>query len=216
MIELFSDDIFIGLEIEDVLCISGSPLCVQNLQDSFNRPPKYGRDIDWSGYTVYDAASTMLRFLARLPEPVIPLERYEVFVKPLRQNFLDWKRTTEFPTSSPWSGMNESIIEEYRWQIISLPWVSSNLLLYLLDIFAVIASHSESNKMTSWRIAKVFRQVILSPVKAGGYYTEDDPFSGLSQYVLTFLIQHRNFFCFNWSDKDSLPAMSTPVQTARL
>lgn len=55
-------------------------------------------------------------------------------------------------------------------------------------MFAVIASHSESNKMTSSRIARVFQPAILSPVKAGEYLIEGDTFSELSQHVLTFLI----------------------------
>ena len=144
--------------------------------------------MNWSGYTVHDAANIMLRFLNQLPEPVIPLERYEAFQNPLKPKFLDWKRTAESLTRFPWPHKDESIIREYKRQITLLPGVSRQLLLYLLDTFAVIASHSESNKMTSSRIARAFQPAILSPVKAGEYFIEEDAFSELSQHVLTFLI----------------------------
>ena len=184
VIELFSDDMFIGSRVENIFCIGGSPLRLRTLQDSFDRPPKYGKNLDWSGYTVHDAAGIMLRFLHRLPEPVIPSEKYEAFLNPLKQNFLDWKRTTESQAITPHLPM----IDEYVRQITLLPDVSRHLLLELLDIFAGIASRSGSNKMTSWRIAKIFQPVILSPVKADDYFIEEDAFSELNYYVLTFLI----------------------------
>ncbi len=194
VIEPVFDDILIGLMIENIFCVSGSPLRLQNLQDSFNKPPRYGEGIDWSGYTVHDAASTMLRFLNRLPEPVIPPERYEAFQNPLKQHFLEWKRTTESPTRLSWLRRDESIIQEYKHQLTLLPEVSRQLLLYLVDLFGAIANDSESNQMTSSRIAKVFQPVILSPVKAGEYFIEEDTFSELSQHVLTFLIDYQDYF----------------------
>ena len=190
VIELFSDDIFVGSKVENIFCIGGSPVRLRTLQDSFDRPPKYGKNLDWSGYTVHDAASIMLRFLRWLPEPVIPSERYEAFLRPLKQNFLDWKRTTESQAITP----NLPIIDEYVRQLILLPEESRHLLLYLLEIFAVIASRSGSNKMTSSRIAKMFQPVILSPVKADDYYIEEDAFSELSYHVLTFLIDFNEHF----------------------
>ena len=95
-------------------------------------PPRFGENLDWSGYTVHDAASILLKFLNQLPEPVIPLEKYEAFQNPLKEYFLDRKRTTE------------SINQEYKRQISLLPGASRQVLLYLLDLFAVIAFHSES------------------------------------------------------------------------
>ncbi|KAK0517095.1 hypothetical protein JMJ35_000250 [Cladonia borealis] len=176
-----------GSEVENIFCISGSPLRVQTLQDSFDMPPKYGKNLDWSGYTVHDAASIMLRFLYQLPEPVIPLERYEAFLNPLKvydQEDWHWSRV---PLASL-----ELIIHEYTRRIDLLPEVSRDLLLYLLDVFGVIASYSESNKMTASRIAKAFQPVILSPVKAGGHFIIDDISSELTQSVLTFLIDFQD------------------------
>ena len=148
VIELFPDEILIGSKVENLFCISGSPLRLQNLQDSFSKPPKYGEGLDWSGYTVHDAASILLRFLNRLPEPVIPLERYEAFQNPMKQYVLGWKRTTEPRTGLAWPPKETLIIQEYTRQISLLPGASRQVLLYLLDVLAVVAFHSESNKMT--------------------------------------------------------------------
>lgn len=145
-------------------------------------PPRFGENLDWSGYTVHDAASILLKFLNQLPEPVIPLEKYEAFQNPLKQYFLDRKRTTE------------SINQEYKRQISLLPGASRQVLLYLLDLFAVIAFHSESNRMTSWRLAKLFQPMVLSPVKAGEYFVEESTALELSQDVLNFLIKIDNNF----------------------
>ena len=197
LIEMVPNDILIGLNVENLFCISGSPLRLQNLQDSFNQPPDYGKYLDWSGYTVHDAASILLRFLNRLPEPVIPLEKYEAFQNPLKQYLLDWKRITETPTGLAWPPTAASTIQEYKRQISSLPGASRQVLVYLLAMFALIAVHSESNKMTSSRIAQVFQPVILSPLKAGEYSIEEDTFYELSQQVLTFLIESVDDFLFN-------------------
>ena len=192
VIEPFLDDILIGLSVENLFCISGSPLRLQNLQDSFNRYPRFGDDLDWNGYTVHDAASILLRFLNRLPEPVIPLERYEAFQNPLKQDFLDWKWTTEPPEGLAWPPKETSITQEYKRQISLLPGASRQVLLYLLDLFAVIAFRSESNKMTSWRLAKLFQPMVLSPVKAGECFVDKSTALRLSRCVLDFLIRVDN------------------------
>ena len=57
---------------------------------------------------------------------------------------------------------------------------SGDVLSYLLNVFAIIGLHAESNKMTIWRLAKVFPPMILLPVKAGKCYIEDEH-SELSQ-----------------------------------
>lgn len=88
VIELVPDNILIGLNVKDIFCISGSPLRLQILQDSFNKPPEYGESLDWSGYNAHDAASILLRFLNRLPEPVIPLKSYKAFLSPLKRKSL--------------------------------------------------------------------------------------------------------------------------------
>jgi len=63
--------------------VSGSSKRVQQLQKIFDTPPSYGLNIDWSEYSIHDAASAMRRYLNALPEPVIPMQYYDVFRKVL-------------------------------------------------------------------------------------------------------------------------------------
>lgn len=50
----------------------------------FDTPPRYGKDFDWTGYSVHDAASVLRRYLNSLPEPVIPAGLYLDFTAVLR------------------------------------------------------------------------------------------------------------------------------------
>lgn len=154
---------------------------MQKLEAAFNEPPRYGKGLDWSGYTVHDAAGILLRYLQRLPESIIPVTMYEAFQNPLKRNQGDLSSSTPID--------NDSLISEYREQITHLLPVSRQLLLYLLDLLAVFASKSEINKMTSARLATIFQPSILSPVKAGDDFSEDEISRRLSTDVLIFLIE---------------------------
>ena len=119
--------------MQDIFSISGSPLRLQKLEAAFNEPPRYGKGVDWTGYTVHDAASILLRYLLRSPEPVIPLEKYEAFQKPLRPH-------SSFLTNLSDSSFEKDMaIREYQRQVTILPPLSRQLLLYLLDLLAVFA-----------------------------------------------------------------------------
>ncbi len=65
--------------MENIFGVSGSALRLRKLEAVFNQPPRYGKSLDWSGYTVHDAAAILLRYLQRLPESIIPVEMYQVF-----------------------------------------------------------------------------------------------------------------------------------------
>lgn len=73
-----------GREVPDLFSVSGSPKRLKALESAFNSPPNYGKKLDWSGYTVHDAANIMIRFLSQMPELVIPVDLYEQFLHPLR------------------------------------------------------------------------------------------------------------------------------------
>src|SRR5271155_3170014 len=71
-------------DVEGIFRLSGSAKRIKDLQHIFNLPPKYGKGLDWTGYTVHDAANILRRYLNRLPEPIVPLTFYEQFREPLR------------------------------------------------------------------------------------------------------------------------------------
>lgn len=176
--------VHLGTEVKDLFTVSGSPLRLQKLEAAFNEPPRYGEGFDWSGYTVHDAASILLRFLLRLPEPIIPLRMYEAFQEPVQAN-------KQYPINAIF---NNQAIRKYQEQFALLPPYLRQLLLYLLDLLAVFASKSESNNLTAERLATIFQPAILSPVRAGEEFVEESAYRKLSRAILTYLIKHQESF----------------------
>ena len=176
--------VYLGTEVKDLFTVSGSPLRLQKLEAAFNEPPRYGKGMDWSGYTVHDAASILLRFLLRLPEPIIPLAMYEAFQGPVRAD-------EQYPFDSIF---DNQAIRKYKEQFALLPPFSRHLLLYLLDLLAVFASKSESNNLTVERLATIFQPAILSPVRAGEEFVEEKAYRQLSRDILIYLINHQDNF----------------------
>lgn len=52
---------------EGIFRVSGSNKRINQLQVVFDEPPRYGKDFDWTGYSVHDAASVLRRYLNSLP-----------------------------------------------------------------------------------------------------------------------------------------------------
>lgn len=52
--------------VEGVFRISGSTRRMKELQDIFDRPPSYGRDVVWGPWSVHDAASVLRRYLNQM------------------------------------------------------------------------------------------------------------------------------------------------------
>ena len=73
-----------GLTVEGIFRVGGSSKRIKDLQVIFNTPPSFGKQLNWDGYTVHDAASILRRYLNALPEPLIPLNMYDDFREPLR------------------------------------------------------------------------------------------------------------------------------------
>ena len=126
-----------------------------------------------------------MRFLLRLPEPVIPINCCKAFHDPLKEFF--YASNNELDDASAIRGFQRLIRT-------LLPPLSRQLLLYLLDLMAVFASKSEFNRMTSQHLAAIFQPAILSPVKAGGDFEEETESCQLSQRVLVFLIENQDSF----------------------
>lgn len=52
---------------EGIFRVSGSNKRINQLQEVFDSPPRYGKDLDWTPYTVHDAASVLRRYLNMMP-----------------------------------------------------------------------------------------------------------------------------------------------------
>lgn len=70
-------------DVEGIFRVSGSSRRIKDLQAIFSSPPTYGKNLDWTGFNVHDAANVLRRYLNNLPEPIIPLEFYDKFREPL-------------------------------------------------------------------------------------------------------------------------------------
>ncbi|GAA5864697.1 hypothetical protein JCM8547_008273 [Rhodosporidiobolus lusitaniae] len=137
-------------QTEGIFRVSGSNKRINQLQTVFDEPPRYGKDFDWTGYSVHDAASVLRRYLNSLPEPVIPAALYLDFTAVLKQ-----------PQPI------EASISAYRELIALLPPASRYLLLYLLDFLSVFARCSAQNLMTASNLAVVFQPGLVSDRGAG-------------------------------------------------
>ena len=84
-----TDTVHLATEVENMFSISGSARRLQVAEAAFDHAPKYGMDFNWTDYTVHDAACILLRFLLRLPAPIIPVDRYEAFHNLLEEEELD-------------------------------------------------------------------------------------------------------------------------------
>ena len=74
-----------GLETPGIFRIAGNGKRVKELQFIFSTPPTYGTKFNnWDNYSIHDVASLLRRYLNNLEEPLIPLEYYESFRKPIQ------------------------------------------------------------------------------------------------------------------------------------
>ncbi len=145
--------IALGTTAVDIFARSGNPTRILHLQSLYDSYP-YGWRHSWTGYTVYDAAGLMLRFLKSLPESVIPPAHYEGF------------RTTLEPFASSGSGLDKAQEKECASRAeelcAGLPLVNRALLFYILDLTAVFSCRSAVNGMTAERLAAAFQPSLLS------------------------------------------------------
>ncbi|RQM05438.1 hypothetical protein DH86_00001971 [Scytalidium sp. 3C] len=176
-----------------------SPPTKQSLKSWWKgfRPPaktaepqdRYGKGLDWAGYTVHDAANVLRRYLNQLPEPIVPLDLYDRFREPLRGHTMQAAGDTEGTQFQESFDVNKAIAT-YQQLITELPPLNRQLLLYILDLLAVFASKSEENRMNSQNLAAIFQPGMLSHPQHDMAPTE----YRLSQDVLIFLIENQDHF----------------------
>lgn len=160
------------------------------MQQIFDSPDRYGKGLDWTGYTVHDAANILRRYLNQLPEPIIPLEFYERFRDPLRNHQHQAVGATEAQSQDIGDFNHEEAIATYQRLITEMPPLNRQLLLYILDLLAVFSSKSDLNRMTSPNLAAIFQPGMLSHPSHDMAPKE----YRLSQDVLDFLIENQDSF----------------------
>ncbi|RVD81661.1 uncharacterized protein DFL_009513 [Arthrobotrys flagrans] len=170
-------------DVEGIFRLSGSAKRIKDLQVVFNSPDKYGKGLDWAGYTVHDAANILRRYLNQLPEPIIPLDYYDKFRQPL---------------SIGGTIDDAEAIKTYQRLISELPPLNRQLLLYILDLLAVFSSKADVNLMPAANLAAIFQPGIIShpdhEMSPADYR--------LSQDVLIFLILNQDNFLLGMRGSD--------------
>ncbi|KIX96634.1 uncharacterized protein Z520_07900 [Fonsecaea multimorphosa CBS 102226] len=182
-------------DVEGIFRLSGSAKRIKDLQTIFNSPDRYGKGLDWTGYTVHDAANILRRYLNQLPEPIVPLDFYERFREPLRQIQVPTGPDGEMQSRDMSVSEHSAAVTAYQKLITELPPLNRQLLLYILDLLAVFASKSDLNRMTAANLAAIFQPGIISHPShdmAPGQYR-------LSQEVLIFLIENQDNFLIGMS-----------------
>ncbi|TIA50400.1 RhoGAP-domain-containing protein [Aureobasidium pullulans] len=177
-------------DVEGIFRLSGSEKRIKELRIAFDSPDRYGKGLDWSGYTVHDAANILRRYFNQLPEPIIPLEFYERFRDPLKNH--QAQAVGSMDMQAPNIGHFDPVnaIRVYQNLITELPPLNRQLLLYILDLLAVFASKSDLNKMTTPNLAAIFQPGLLSHPQ----HDMAPPEYRLSQDVLIFLIENQDSF----------------------
>jgi hypothetical protein len=180
----------IATDVEGIFRLSGSEKRIKELRNAFDSPDRYGKGLDWSGYTVHDAANILRRYFNQLPEPIIPLEFYERFRDPLKNH--QAQAVGSMDMQAPNIGHFDPVkaIRVYQSLITELPPLNRQLLLYILDLLAVFASKSDLNKMTTPNLAAIFQPGLLSHPQHDMAPSE----YRLSQDVLIFLIENQDSF----------------------
>ncbi|KAF3345753.1 hypothetical protein VdG2_05989 [Verticillium dahliae VDG2] len=175
--------------IEGIFRLSGSEKRIKELKTIFDSPDRYGKGLDWDGYTVHDAANVLRRYLNDLPEPVVPLDLYEKFREPLKGATKQAVGDAEGPQLIDNFDEQGAIIK-YQQLITELPPLNRQLLLYILDLLAVFAAKSDENRMNSQNLAAIFQPGMLSHPDHAMAPEE----YRLNQCVIIFLIENQDHF----------------------
>ena len=186
---------YLATDVEGIFRLAGSAKRIKELEHIFDSPDRYGKGLDWTGYTVHDAANILRRYLNKLPQPIVPLEFYERFRDPLRSHQTQAVGDTEAARRDFGGLDHDKAITTYQQLITELPPLNRQLLLYILDLLAVFASKSDVNLMTSANLAAIFQPGMISHpdhVMSVQDYR-------LSQDVLIFLIDNQDSFLIGMS-----------------
>ncbi|KAJ3075587.1 hypothetical protein HDU98_007569 [Podochytrium sp. JEL0797] len=162
-----------GLKSNGLFRVNGSERRMAQLAIQFDAGPKYGLGFNFEGYTVYDVADFLKKYVRGLPEPLLASDLYLYFIKSL-----------EIPVD------NGLRIKVFRWLLMLLPPPHLVLMQQLLELLSMVVEHADVNQMTSNNLARIFSPNILKP-KSEKQALEE--FQSCS-FVLEFMIENHEQF----------------------
>lgn len=172
----------LGRGNKDLFRVSGSVKRMRDLQAEFERPPRYGKGLDWTGYTIHDAASLLLRYLNQLPESLIPASFYSRALRvEVKSSAVEANKGIDIEAAKvALNSIVHDIPRRHRW-----------LLVYILDLVVVLLSAQEINETSSVAVASIFKFCIL----ANPAIEDTDPVAyAKARDIVIFMIEHADIF----------------------
>ncbi|KAI3332494.1 Rho GTPase activation protein [Xylariaceae sp. AK1471] len=162
-----------GVIWSDIFAEPGDIFRVSKLKEIFSKGPTYGEDVNWAGYTAYDAADLVMLYLSQLPRPLISESLAKRWISLSRQATLSGSHATRL----------DQCIDFWEEALSGLRGPSRSLFKLLLNLWADVAAAEEDNGMTAERLAGV----VLKPLMhmSSSKYRTDYMLS------LAFLIRRR-------------------------
>ena len=198
------DTTVVGIKAKGIFAVTGSPVRIQKLQTAFETPPYYGQYLQWSTCSFLDASSILLRYLLQLPEPIVPHAFYWKFRAPILALFgsnveIDYACYSKFAAGKG-DPAATNVVNEYLSLIAELPPLRRHVLLYIIDLLALICDHSDTNDMDIARVAAIFQPAILSVPEHRLVLRE----TMHAQVVVGFLIVYHNTLVYRgyWLTSD--------------
>ncbi|KAJ2491881.1 GTPase activating protein (GAP) for Rho1p [Coemansia sp. RSA 2050] len=160
-----------GQQTQGIFRVNGSMKRVQLLQDEFCERPLYGRQIEWSRYTLHDAATVLRRYLISLPESVISAAHYNAFLDKLAESLSDSEKA-----------------HDYSVLIGQLASESRHTLLYMLELLSIFSRPDNCARtlMNASNLAAVLQPCLLVHP---GHVANPHEYSKAKD-VIEFLIAH--------------------------
>ncbi|KAJ3014841.1 hypothetical protein HKX48_004919 [Thoreauomyces humboldtii] len=170
-----------GLAATGLFRVNGSERRMAQLAVLFDTAPDYGRGVDLEGYTAYDVAGFIKRYLRIIPEPLLTKELYPHFL-----------RCLDVPAEGG------TRIRALRLLLMLLPPAHLVLLETVLDLMREIVALASINQMTSHALARIISPNILKPRESATKKQGLEEYERGS-YVMEYLIDHAPHFCVtNW------------------
>lgn len=163
-----------GVEAPDVFAEPGDGYRVQKLKEAFSKAPKYGEDVNWDNYGVYDAADIILLYLSQLSKPLVSEAVAKRWISLSRQATLSGSHSTRL----------DQCIDFWEEALGGMRGPSRSVFKLLLNLWSAIADAAEKNDMTAERLAGV----LLKPLM----HTSSDKYSTDYMLGLAFLLRKRS------------------------
>lgn len=163
-----------GVEAPDLFAEPGDGYRVQKLKEAFSKAPKYGEDVNWHNYGVYDAADIILLFLSQLSKPLVSEAVAKRWISLSRQATLSGSHSTRL----------DQCIDFWEEALGGMRGPSRSVFKLLLNLWSMIADAAEKNDMTAERLAGV----LLKPLM----HTSSEKYSTDYMLGLAFLLRKRS------------------------